>query len=219
MQGHGKTANERQYTLMTALMLFTAAWVCGILLSYSATVPLPWLLITIPTALVMIIGWGDTRWIRRGAAMLCALLLGAGRLVLAQPTIDENHVAFYTSIDSVTVPGVLTGEGEINSTRPVVKMKALTVPGNNFEQRSIRGNILVTFPPYSDVNYGERVQVEGILKTPSEFETFSYRTYLAHQNIYTVLDATHYRVITPHQANIVKETLLLFQLISLKPDY
>lgn len=196
---------------MTALMLFTTAWVCGILLSHIASVPLPWLLLAIPAALVLVIGWGDARWARRGAAIVCAFLLGAWRLALAQPTIDESHIAFYVRNDSVIVEGVLIGEGESNSTRPVVKMKAHTLTINDAEKKSVDGNVLVTFPPYSDVNYGERVQVAGLLKIPPDFENYSYRTFLAHQNIYAVLDAKNYNVITTHQANVVKEWLLFFK--------
>ena len=46
--------------------------------------------------------------------------------------------------------------------------------------------MLVRLPPGGDWRYGDRVRLEGYLYTPSENEDFSYKSYLAHQQIYTL---------------------------------
>ena len=196
---------------MTALMLFTTAWVTGILISQGASVPFPWLMLTVPTALVLLIGWGDARWARRGAAMLIALLLGAGRLDLAQPQINENHIAFYNDRGEMTLEGVLDSELDIRSTKTLVRMKAIRLTFDNGESQSVHGHVLVTLPPFGDTHYGDRVVVEGLLETPPVFDTFSYKDYLEHQGIYAVFRAHNCTILASHQGGVVRDIILRFK--------
>lgn len=51
---------------------------------------------------------------------------------------------------------------------------------------AIRGKILAYASPYSDFDYGDAVEFEGVLKVPENFEGFDYRRYLANKGIYLV---------------------------------
>jgi competence protein ComEC len=196
---------------MTALMLFTTAWVIGILISQAAFAPFAWLLLTVPIAAVLVVGWGDARWARRSAAMLVALLLGAGRLVLAQPRINENHIAFYNDGDKVILEGVLDAELDVRSNQTLARLKTIQLTTADGEARNVYGHVLVTLPAYADARYGDRVVVEGSLSTPPVYETFSYKDYLAHQGIYAVFRADNYTIVASHQASMVKDIILQFK--------
>ncbi|TFG67718.1 MAG: DUF4131 domain-containing protein, partial [Anaerolineales bacterium] len=196
---------------MTALMLFTTAWVTGILLSQASFIPLPWLFLTVPAALVLLLGWGDSRWARRGSAMLIALLLGAGRLSLAEPRINENHVAFYNDQSAIILEGVLDSELDVRSTIIMAQLKAIHLTLANGEIHSVHGHVLVTLPPFSNVQYGDRVVVEGLLETPQVFDAFSYKEYLAYQGIYAVFRAHSCTTMASHQASFLKEIILRFK--------
>ncbi|MDF1513386.1 MAG: ComEC/Rec2 family competence protein [Anaerolineae bacterium] len=196
---------------MTALMLFTFAWVMGILIAQETTLPLTWLLMGCPAAAVLLAGWGDQQWARRGAAMLLALLVGAGRLVIAQPRIDAHHIAFYNDLGEATVEGVLDGEPEMRSNTTRVRMKAVHLTMDSGEKRNVTGHVLVTLPPYGLARYGDLLTVQGKLETPPVFESFSYQAYLSHQGIYSVLDAQHYTVHSSHNANMLKDIILQFK--------
>ncbi len=196
---------------MTALMLFTTAWVTGILVSRAAFIPFPWLLLTLPAASVLLFGWGDARWARRGSAMMIALLLGAGRLCLAEPGISENHVAFYNNSGVIALEGVLDSALDIRSTKTMVRIKALQLTLANGEHQSVHGHVLLTLPPFSQVQYGDHVLVEGLLETPQVFDAFSYKDYLAYQGIYAVFRAHSCEILASHQASIPMEVILRFK--------
>ena len=199
---------------MTALMLFTTAWVTGILISQVTHLPFLWLLLAIPASLILLVGWGDESWARRGAAMSIALMLGAGRLILAQPVINEDHVAFYTDRGEVRLEGVLDGELDIRSNKTLVRMRTAHLTFANGETLSVHGSVLVYLPPFGGAHYGDRLIVEGQLETPPVYDTFSYKEYLAHQGIYAVFHAKKYTILASHQANIIKDIILQFKTLS-----
>jgi competence protein ComEC len=53
--------------------------------------------------------------------------------------------------------------------------------------KPVQGNLLARVQPYGDWHYGDRLRLQGELKTPPEGESFSYREYLARQNIYSFM--------------------------------
>ena len=190
---------------MTALMLFTLAWITGILISQVVLVPLPWLLLAVPIALVLLVGWGDSRWSRRGAAMLIALLLGAGRLVLAQPQIDENHIAFYNDRDDILLEGVLDGELDIRFNHTLARMKATSI---TFKMAK---NKMSTATCWSHCHHMAmpNMEIASLLKDvlkPRQYSTlFPIKNTWLIQGIYAVFDAKSYTILASHQANMVKD--------------
>jgi competence protein ComEC len=193
---------------MTALMLFTTAWVAGIIISNITEVPFPWFLLAVPAAVVLLTGWGNERWARRGAAMLLALLLGANRLLLAQPEINKDHIAFYNDCGEINLEGVLDGELDRRTSQTIGRMKAekLTFPSG--ETQTVHGHVLVTLPPFGHARYGDRIVIQGFLDTPPVYDSFSYKEQLSRQGIYSVFHAQSYTVVASHRANIVRDVIL-----------
>ncbi|MCJ7739099.1 MAG: ComEC/Rec2 family competence protein, partial [Anaerolineae bacterium] len=201
---------------MTPLVLVTVAWVSGILLAQAFSVPPVWLLLSLPCAVTLLLGWGDRRWARRGAAMLIALSLGAGRLLLAQPgsaqaESAQAHVVAYVDSGDIELEGVVVADPDRRAMDTRLQIAAVEIGAAGKAVRNVGGQILLIVPAYTDVKYGDRIRVSGSLTLPPIYDTFSYRDYLARQGIYALLRSDYVDVVASHQANPVLDRLLQFR--------
>ncbi len=201
---------------MTPLIIFVLAWVGGELLAQAARFPLLWLLPALPAALVLLLGWREQPTARRAAIALLGLLLGAGRLALAQPRIDAGHIAFYNNAGRVVLEGVVVREPDRrpNLTNLHVDVKTLIVA--NGARIPLRGRVLVKAPTYNTIAYGDLIRVTGRLETPPTFEGFSYRDYLARQGIHSLLRQANIEVLASHQGFFLWEWLYRYKAYALK---
>jgi len=211
---------------MTPLVLVTVAWVSGILLAQAFSVPPIWLLLSLPCAATLQLSWGDQRWARRGAAMLIALSLGAGRLLLAPPASAQaasaqaasaqaacvqEHVTAYVDVGDIELEGVVVADPDRRATDTRLQIDAIEIATVSQALIDVEGQILLIAPAYTDVKYGDRIRVSGSLTLPPVFDTFSYRDYLARQGIYALLRSDQVDVVASHQANPVLDRLLQFR--------
>lgn len=63
------------------------------------------------------------------------------------------------------------------------------------------GKVLVTLPHYPEYQYGDLIEMEGKLKTPAEFEAFSYKDYLAKDGIFSVMYSPDNKLISSGNGN------------------
>lgn len=68
--------------------------------------------------------------------------------------------------------------------------------------------VLVSAPPYTEVEYGDRVRVEGSLKRPEQFDDFDYPAYLAKDDIYWTASFAEVEVLNHGEGNALKAALL-----------
>lgn len=192
---------------MTPLIIFTLAWAGGALLAQAAHFPLVWLLLALPATLVLMIGWGEQRHVRLTAIVLIGVLLGAGRLALAQPRIDTGHIAFYNNAGRVAIEGVVVREPDHRPTLTNLHLdvKALILADGG--RVPLRGRVLVKAPAYNDVEYGDLIHAVGWLETPPTFESFSYRDYLARQGVHSLLRKADVEILASHQGFFLLEWL------------
>jgi competence protein ComEC len=119
---------------------------------------------------------------------LCTLfaLLGALRLLIAVPTVDAGHVAYYNDTPAVLLEGVVVGEPDVRDRAVNLRVAArrLQVDGT---WRDVRGTVLVQTRRYPVYAYGDVIRARGDLETPPVFEEFSYRDYLARQGVYSLM--------------------------------
>lgn len=59
------------------------------------------------------------------------------------------------------------------------------------------GRVLVTTDLYPVYDYGDYLEVSGLLQTPPEFESFDYERYLARHDIYSIMYYPHLKLLTP----------------------
>lgn len=88
----------------------------------------------------------------------------------------KNDLAYYNDQEKQTFEAVVTSNPYLQGGK-----QKFVVRGINS-----RGRVLVSTFAYPKFHYGDRVKITSKLKTPIEFEDFSYKDYLALQDIYSV---------------------------------
>lgn len=209
---------------MTPLVIFVVAWAGGELLAQAARFPQAWFLLALPATLVLLVGWGDHPKARTAAIVLVGLMLGAGRLILAQPSIDARHIAFYNDVGQVTVEGVIVREPDRRTTLTNLHLDVETLILPDGTAIPVDGRVLVKAPAYAQAYYGDRIRTTGDLETTPVFEDFSYSDYLARQGIHSLLRKADVAVLDSHQGFFLWDWLYRFKahaldaLLSLLPE-
>jgi competence protein ComEC len=196
------------------LFWLSVSFLCGILLAeILGGSPATWLFIGSLFIGILIVQWGLSRlfpvyvgWTSRLRSYLPAWLiwfnppipvaglfiliaLGGARYQSVQPMISSGDLAWYNDSEyPYIVEGVLVKPPEVydTSVRLIVSVDQLH-PDDSLLFEPVEGLLLAQVPASNEWRYGDRIRLRGILRTPDEDETFSFKEYLARQNIYTVL--------------------------------
>ena len=159
---------------------------------------------------------------RHGASLpfifIIAITCGLFRATLSEHHATPNQIDFYNgkklSIEGVIVEtdirrdkakytiAVSKIETAPNSKLQIPNPKQITNPNNQNTKQHISGNILITFNKYPQYKYGDRVKIYGGLKTPGEFNGFSYSDYLSRYGIYSVMYQPKINLIESNQGNL-----------------
>jgi len=127
--------------------------------------------------------------------------LGAWWFQFRQPNIDSFHIAFYNDRDyDILVTGTLTEPPDHRDTYTNLQLNVESVDSGSGDMPA-HGSVLVRAPALADYEYGQRVRVRGSLKTPPENEEFSYRDYLARQNIHSYMSIAEVTVLPGNGGN------------------
>ncbi len=116
-------------------------------------------------------------------------ILGTLRFRATVPEVDPSQLAWYNDREErLVVEGVISTDPEFRDAYTLLHMTAdhlrladaaVSIP--------VEGNLLARLPPGGDWRYGDRIRLDGRLRTPSEVGDFSYREYLEHQGILSTL--------------------------------
>jgi len=197
------------------LIYLAFAWLAGIVLAKMLDPPwqvLP--VLALAAFLGLLLGRDDAPGkdrVRLGALCALMLALGAGRFLLAVPHFDETSLATYNDVGWVTLEGVVVGEPDEREQYTNLRLQAerLTLPDG--AEREIEGLVLVKAGRYPPRRYGDCVRVEGLLETPPVFEEFSYRDYLARQDIHSLIRRAQVTLLAENQTNPLRYCLLAFK--------
>lgn len=193
---------------MTPLIYLTSAWLLGIALArWLEPPPLLLALLAVPVLGGLFLYRQEPRP-RFWALNALMGLLGAARLLLTVPSLDANHVAFYTDAGPVTLIARIVAEPDRRDTYTHLRVRAasITLPGG--ETRPVRGLVLVRAPRYPEYHYGDTLSILAPLETPPIFEGFSYREYLARQNIHAIARRSHIELLAEHSGFSLKAHIL-----------
>ena len=141
--------------------------------------------------------------------LLMALFCGAARLQSALPTINSDFIAWYNDrrVEYV-VQGVLVAPPDVRDQYTNLKVRAeeLHAVGElNFIP--VDGLLLARVPHEGSWRYGDKVRLEGDLVTPPAREGFTYREYLAHQGIYSLMPGAQARTLLHDQGNPIRSAI------------
>jgi competence protein ComEC len=107
---------------------------------------------------------------------------------------------------------IVSVEGKVLSVPQSFKnRKRFVLKTNTVNGSVVNEKVIVNSPAGYSINYGDIVNIEGKLKTPFSFSSaFDYQTYLARNEIYTVLDVYSFEYID-YRPNIVNKFAFSFQ--------
>lgn len=184
---------------MPPLTILTIAWLLGILLA--GWLRPPGLLVLwagIPALGGLILYRHDARW-RLAAASIIFLLLGAGRWVMAQPTITPGHIAWYNDTDYALLTAVVVDEPDERDTYTNLRVRVKTITPKNGQLIPVTGLALLRTERYPAYHYGDTLEIFAKPETPPVFECFSYKDYLAQSDIHTYIRRPRLKLLEPQQ--------------------
>ncbi|PPD58122.1 DNA internalization-related competence protein ComEC/Rec2 [Dehalogenimonas etheniformans] len=177
------------------------AWIIGIWLG-SQVAPSPlWLLAAIvPAAFLFVRRWR----LKAVSGCLVVLLLvgGAGFFHSTVTKVDENHVAFYVGSTVYTFEGTVSRPPEEKEKSVALRLSDVTIDTGS-SKRNLTGAVLVYVPPFPKHQYGDRITLTGKLLEPPVFDTFDWRTYLAHDEVFATVLYPPVTAVSPEHGNPV----------------
>jgi len=188
------------------------AWLAGIFLGSFLHLPSGFvgLLTLLPLASLLL--WREDQRVRLISVCFLSLLLGTLRFnaSAAPQDFDEGHLAHYNDHGWVKIKGTVSGEPDVRDTYTNLRVAVSKIEVEG-QERDVRGTVLVRAPPYPKYDYGDELEIEGLLETPQELEDFSYREYLARQGIYSILWRSRITLIDRGQGSAPRRALLAFK--------
>jgi competence protein ComEC len=115
------------------------------------------------------------------------VVLGAARVQAAIPNITPGHIAYYLDRQpDVLVTGVVIQTPDLRDTHTNLRLQVESVD-LGYGDVNVKGQLLTSVYSDQTYSYGQRLRLRGPLTSPPEFEDFSYRDYLARQNVYAFM--------------------------------
>lgn len=123
------------------------------------------------------------------------------RLNFNQHIPNSQTIDFYNDTkNKITFSGYICAEPDlrVDKGKYTICTQKLIFPQ---QTQKIRGKVLISLNRLPEYQYGQTLQITGNLKTPAEFEDFSYRDYLARYEIFSVTYRPHIQLLPTNQGN------------------
>jgi competence protein ComEC len=192
------------------LVYLGSAWLLGICLASLTQPPGALLALAALIPLAGLILWRENPRVRLASVCALALILGAWRYSSTIPHFDEGSLAYYNEQGWVKLTGVVSGEPDVRDTYTNLRVATESLALGD-QEYAVTGTVLVRAPRYPEYRYGDRVEIQGLLETPPEFEDFSYKDYLARQGIHSLLRRPRITLLARDQGNFFYAKLYAFK--------
>ena len=187
------------------------AWFFGLWLASIVTLDWPVWLTVAGVGVATAVFLRRQQKIQWAAACVAVLALGAMRYGTAVPTIDAQHIAYYNGTRNVTITGLVVDEPDVSDRFVNLRVEVDSIQVSGGAQLPMQGVVQVQTYRFPVINYGSRLRVTGILETPPEGETFSYRAYLARQGIHSLMSLPNVTVIAENEGNPIYQAIFAFK--------
>jgi len=218
------TSLRERLTTQPPLMWFSLVFLAGIVLGRSVSLSLwVWLGLSVIFIVLAIIA----RFIRSSFfllhpftfILLFALSLGAARYQYTVPKFDAFHIAFYNDREyDLLITGTLVEPPDYRDAYTNLRVEVSGVDTGDGDL-PVHGLILVRASNNETFEYGEQIRLRGKLKTPPENEDFSFRDYLAEQDIHSYMSIAEVTRLPENGGNPIEQALYTFKENSLKNIY
>jgi len=169
------------------LIYLSCAWVAGVFLGAEKfNLPLA-LIITglIPLPLLFFVRQ-HRKIIILISLCLVAFFGGAFCFQSSLPPNDESSLQFHNDHGIVEIKGIVARDPEVRDKSTHLHLSATEIKLAK-EWQEVEGTALLFVPRYPAYKYGDALLVTGETETPSQFNDFDYKGYLANQGIYTTM--------------------------------
>ena len=214
------TSMREQLTTQPPLMWFSLAFLGGILLGKLVSLSLwAWVAFAVIAIFLSILSRVFASQVQSSTfllqpftfILLFAVFLGAARFQYSVPKFDAFHIAFFNDRDyDLLITGTLAEPPDYRDTYTNLRVKVEKVDTGDGDL-PVSGLILVRASNNETYEYGERIRLRGKLKTPPENEDFSYRDYLAAQNIHSYMTIADITVLPGNRGNLIFRALYNFK--------
>jgi competence protein ComEC len=180
---------ERQHSsiYIPPLAWFTIGWLSGVLLGPYIKYPVwVWITFAFIAAFATYVNRKDKR-LRIGLIMVVMFGLGGARYEWAQPVVDEHFIAYYNDKGEATFEGVVIDEPDMRDTFTQLRVEVDVLRLEDGPALPVHGTIQVRIPRFPAIAYGQRIRMHGELVTPTVFEDFNYKDYLARQGVHSLV--------------------------------
>ena len=190
------------------IIYLTISWLAGIWLASAWNLPIIiWLTVSLPLLLGAFLLRRQTIW---SLSLACCTVaaLGAARYTLSIPTIDASHIAGFNGTENLVLTGIIDEEPQVTDDNIDLILAVDTLRQKDQSPLPLHGNVLVKAERYPLIPYGAQVQMTGDLDTPLNFDGFDYRTYLARQDIFSIMREPEIEILATNQGNPLVHFLL-----------
>jgi len=151
--------------------------------------------------------------------LFASLFLGSARYQYSVPNFDAFHIAFYNDRNyDLLMTGYLIEPPDYRDSYTNLRLQVTAVDTGDGDLEA-DGLLLARVDANQVFHYGEIIRLRGKLKTPPENEDFSYRDYLAAQNIHSYMSNAEVTVLPGNGGNIFSAALYALKEKSLANIY
>ncbi|MFQ6121753.1 MAG: ComEC/Rec2 family competence protein, partial [Dehalococcoidales bacterium] len=168
------------------LIYLSCAWVAGIFLGAEFDLPLILILIgLIPLPLLFLFRQRRKIIILTSLSLITFFAATTYAYSSLHP-VNESSLQFYNDRGIVEIKGMVARDPEVRAKTTHLHLSVTEIKLDKGWQE-VSGTALLFVPRYPTYKYGDVLQVDGKLETPSQFNDFDYEGYLAHQGIYSIM--------------------------------
>lgn len=191
-----------------ALFLMILAWLAGIATQPQLDLSIGQTLVLASVGLAAAVAFRRHRF-PRFAFVLFFTIMAAG-LRSGWPSRNGAVARVETYNDfarPVTLTGVVVAPPDERDSYVGLRLNVESIRVQEGDPQAVQGLVLVRAETSQAWAYGDRVSATGFLVTPAEDESFSYRDYLAHQGVFSVLSSWATQPLARHQANPILDVI------------
>ena len=128
---------------------------------------------------------------------------------MANPKITQTEISYFNDYpQEVTVIGLVKRvEQRVKNNRLLIQAKEIEIGD---EKRKISGKIIAFVHRLVKVNYGDRVKLEGQLRSPQPFNGFNWPMHLANEGIRSVMFRPWVTIIEENQGTFIMSKIYSF---------
>src|SRR3989344_3756285 len=195
-------------TVSKILFYSSISFVFGIFLSSFFSFPI------IPLILLLIFGlffitippFSQKRKAVIAGFFILFFVFGAFRYSHEENKFLTDKLSHYNETEEIVLTGVINQDPDIreNSIKLFVVVEGV-------DEKSVKGNVLITTSRYPEYSYGDKLRIIGKLQTPPVFNDFNYQNYLKKDGIYSVMGFPEIELIDSDLGNPIMASLFNFK--------